>query len=127
MSEIADWIEEAGIQSEKEFRRVVHIILSAISESNRLKPEMIMKGGILMAIRYHTGRHTRDIDFSTREHYARFSEKEDKFIESLDSSIKQQSAVLAEYGIACAIQGWEIKPKLIDVVAPAKPDTTSFR
>ena len=37
------------------FREAVHIVLTAISTSSALRSKMVMKGGLLMAIRYDSG------------------------------------------------------------------------
>lgn len=88
MNDIAEWVSSAKNQTEKNFRSVVHIILSAISSHHDLQPEMMMKGGILMAIAYHTGRYTKDVDFSTPKHYREFQNGQDAFIANLSNAIK---------------------------------------
>lgn len=111
MNELTQWIKDSETKSELHFRQVVHIILHAISRSRDLQPQMLMKGGILMAIRYNTGRLTRDVDFSTQKHYRDFQENgQEAFISLLDSSIRQ-SAELLDYGIRCRIQSHKIKPR----------------
>lgn len=110
MSDLKEWIESSGDdRKQKNFRSVVHIILNAISSHHELRTEMIMKGGILMAIAYHTGRHTKDIDFSTPKHYSEFQSGQEAFIESLSDAIKLSSVQLP-YGIACSVQSSELKP-----------------
>lgn len=58
------WVEEAP-ENGKEFRQVICIILTAVSHDLKLRSSMVMKGGILMGIRYHSNRFTTDLDFST--------------------------------------------------------------
>lgn len=65
--DIKDWVEEASTTSNKEFRQAVHTILSSIASDSDLKANMILKGGILLAIRYKSHRFTTDIDFSTEK------------------------------------------------------------
>ena len=107
--DIEQWIAETDNQGQNDFRRVVHIILNAISSHHEFQPEMIMKGGILMAIAYHSGRFTKDIDFSTPKHYYEFQKGQAVFIENLNSAIKL-GAEETNYGIACSIQSSEIRP-----------------
>jgi len=109
MSEIDAWIGAARTDSERSFRRVVHIILNAISSQHELQSQMVMKGGILMAIAYHTGRYTKDIDFSTPKHYSEFQAGKEQFIENIENAIKLAAATLP-YGFACAIQSSEVRP-----------------
>src|ERR1035437_1005340 len=109
MHNVKEWVASAGDSREKGFRSVVHIILNAIASHHEFQPEMVMKGGILMAIAYHSGRFTKDIDFSTPKHYLEFQKGEVVFVKNLDAAIKL-SAAESEYGISCAIQSQELKP-----------------
>lgn len=109
MNEIEEWVALAKSDPQKNFRRVVHIILLAISSHHDLRPQMLMKGGILLAIAYHTGRYTKDIDFSTCKHYSEFQKGQEVFIESLADAINV-SAEETQYGISCAIQKQEVRP-----------------
>jgi hypothetical protein len=70
-----------------------------------------MKGGVLLAIRYKTGRHTRDIDFSTNLHYRDFQKNEETFVQDLNDEIKQ-SAETMPYNIACEVQSFKVEPKV---------------
>ena len=72
--DLAAWVSR-GDEQHRGFREAVHIVISAISDSAPLRTQMIMKGGLLMAIRYDSTRFTRDVDFSTREKYASGSEQ----------------------------------------------------
>ena len=112
MTELTEWVNNASESNstEKIFRHVVHIILDAISNSHDLQANMVMKGGILLAIRYKTGRHTSDIDFSTSLHYKQFQKNEQAFIEDLNNEIKK-SAETMPYNIACEVQTFKIEPK----------------
>jgi len=61
-SSIEEWVSSAPADR-MVFRQAVHIVLSAIAGSEYLKPKMIMKGGMLLGIRYKSSRFTEDIDF----------------------------------------------------------------
>ncbi|MEK6348289.1 MAG: nucleotidyl transferase AbiEii/AbiGii toxin family protein [Burkholderia sp.] len=109
MTTVEHWVDDAVEAREKRFRSVVHIVLCAIGASHDLKPVMVMKGGVLMAIRYATGRHTTDVDFSTHVHYREFAAGQHGFIERLNDAI-QQAAERLNYGIACSIQSTDLQP-----------------
>ena len=73
---------------------------------------MIMKGGILLAIRYRSTRYTRDIDFSTSR---RFQLQEvPRLLQAVESALAPVSAD-NEYGLALRLQSHVIKP-------PPRPD-----
>ncbi len=107
--DIKDWVEEASTKSKKELRQAVHTILSAIASDSNLKANMILKGGILLAIRYKSHRFTKDIDFST-ERQLGGEITEDGVRESLDSSLAQMVEEL-DYGLDCRVQSSELQPK----------------
>jgi len=66
--EIEAWVAQAP-QGQQGFREAVHTILDSIGHSKNLSAKMVMKGGLLLAIRYDSSRYTRDLDFSTRDKY----------------------------------------------------------
>ena len=106
--DIKDWVEEASTASNQAFRQAVHTILSAIASDSNLKANMILKGGILLAIRYKSHRYTKDIDFSTER--KRGGEiTEDGVRESLDSSLVQMVEEL-DYGLDCLVQSSKLEP-----------------
>lgn len=104
---IDEWIAEAP-QDRSDFRKTVHIILTAISSSEYLKPRMIMKGGILLGIRYQSSRFTTDIDFSSAEKLINIDQEE--FKSELDESLTIASTELT-YGIKCSVQSLKVRPK----------------
>lgn len=105
--DIHRWVAEAS-QDRKNFRQAVHTILYAISESNYLKPKMIMKGGMLIAIRYHSDRFTEDIDFSTSDKYKDINVAE--FKEELNEALLIAYDTL-NYGVRCSLQSLKVQPK----------------
>jgi len=107
--DIKDWVEDASTTSNKEFRQAVHTILSAIASDSNLKANMILKGGILLAIRYKSHRYTKDIDFSTEKpHGGEITE--DGVRESLDSSLAHMVEEL-DYDLDCRVQSSKLQPK----------------
>jgi hypothetical protein len=64
--DIAAWIAEA--QSDRAThleRQATEIVLHAVASMPEIGSHFFLKGGILMAIAYHSPRNTADIDFST--------------------------------------------------------------
>ena len=57
--DIERWVDDAPTH-QRGFREVVHIILDSIGHSRNLQARMVMKGGLLLAIRYDSSRFTRD-------------------------------------------------------------------
>ena len=49
--DIEAWVDAAPAD-QRGFREAVHIILDSIGHSQNLKARMVMKGGLLLAIRY---------------------------------------------------------------------------
>ena len=106
------WVEAEQDPGRQVFRQAVHLVLRAIAQSEVLAPTMIMKGGILLAIRYRSTRYTRDIDFSTSR---RFQLQEvPRLLQAVESALAPVSAD-NEYGLALRLQSHVIKP-------PTRPD-----
>ncbi len=106
--DIADWVEAADA-GQQEFREAVHTILIAIANDPQLRTSMVIKGGILLAIRYQSNRFTKDIDFSTDEMLDKVDP--DKLVEKLNSSFIQTAEEL-EYELDCRVQSCKVKPAL---------------
>lgn len=106
-SSIEEWVNSATADRVV-FRQAVHIVLSAIAGSEYLKPKMIMKGGMLLGIRYKSSRFTEDIDFSTKMKLSDIDEGE--FREELNDALIIASDELA-YGVSCRVQSLAIQPK----------------
>ena len=105
--EVDAWVAQAP-QGQQGFREAVHIILDGIGHSQNLRAKMVMKGGLLLAIRYDSSRYTRDLDFSTAEKYA--AENTDALLGEL-----REGLIAAEnrlpYDTLCLLQSWKIQPK----------------
>lgn len=112
--DIPAWIAKAT-PDKRNFREAVHIVLSAISTSVALRSTMVMKGGMLMAIRYDSSRFTKDADFSTVNKYAKDSEFE--LLEELDQQLAKTNELLP-YDTMCRRQRTEIRPAHADAQYP---------
>lgn len=89
-------------------------MLRAIAQSATLSSVMVMKGGILLAIRYKSSRFTKDIDFSTTERFQNVDR--DAFLRAFEDALDPVSAD-NEYGLAIRLQSYKVKP-------PNMPDVT---
>lgn len=112
--DVSAWVAKASADK-KNFREAVHIILTAIGQSTALRTKMIMKGGMLMALRYESSRFTKDADFSTQELYIQGNEAE--LIAELDAQLALASVELP-YDTSCQIQRSELKPAGTDKTFP---------
>lgn len=108
------WVARAP-QGQRGFREAVHIVLTAISTSAALRSKMVMKGGLLLAIRYDSTRFTKDADFSTRELYTPGAETE--LLAELDRQLVIVNDRL-QYDTMCRRQKTEIRPKRADATFP---------
>ncbi|MBU0792156.1 MAG: nucleotidyl transferase AbiEii/AbiGii toxin family protein [Gammaproteobacteria bacterium] len=105
--DVSAWVEQADAP-QRRFREAVHTILDAIGQSRSLHTKMVMKGGLLMAIRYASTRFTRDIDFSTVDVY-REAQAQD-----LVEEFERQLVLAVErlpYATACKLQSHQVQPK----------------
>jgi predicted nucleotidyltransferase component of viral defense system len=106
--DIPSWVAQATDRAQRSFREAVHIILDGIGHSQELQAKMVMKGGLLMAIRYDSTRYTRDIDFSTNAPYVAAE------AEQLLAELEQQLALATDrlpYATTCRLQSSAIVPK----------------
>jgi Nucleotidyl transferase AbiEii toxin, Type IV TA system len=107
--DINDWVKDAPTEESRKFREAVHTILLAIASDATLKTSMILKGGILLAIRYNSRRYTKDIDFSTDKKLGG-EITTDIIRELLDSSL----ALMVEgfdYDLDCRVQSIKLQPR----------------
>lgn len=106
--EIATWASEAPDAEQREFRQAVHTILASIANDPRLKSTMVIKGGILLGIRYHSPRFTKDIDFSTTGNLATMSADYVRY--AFESSLVQVVEEL-DYDLDCKVQSCKVNPQ----------------
>ncbi|MCD8505600.1 MAG: nucleotidyl transferase AbiEii/AbiGii toxin family protein [Burkholderiaceae bacterium] len=101
------WVDAAP-EDKRQFREAVHLVLLAVGTSVNLRAQMVMKGGMLMAIRYKSLRFTKDADFSTRELYQAGNEQ--AIVQEFCSALDTVNAC-SEYDTMCALQTAKLKPK----------------
>ena len=115
--DIAKWAEQPTDDINKEFREAVHTILAAISDDEKLRASMVLKGGILLAVRYHSHRYTTDIDLSTEQKLG-----EQFSVESVRDSLNQSLAITIEsldYNLDCRVQSAKQNPKNSEATHPS--------
>lgn len=105
--DVHQWVESETDPRQRELRQAVHTILSAIAASYFLSASMLIKGGILLAIRYRGVRYTRDIDFSIDRPFQEFDKE--LFLEELEKALVASINRL-EYDLDCRIQSHRIQP-----------------
>lgn len=105
--EIEAWVAQAP-QGQQGFREAVHTILDGIGHSQNLSARMVMKGGLLLAIRYDSSRYTRDLDFSTKDGYS--ADGAEALLEELRAGLVAAEDRLP-YGTACRLQSCKVQPK----------------
>lgn len=105
--DLTAWVYEELLPERKVFRQAVQLVLRAIAQSPSLSAVMIMKGGLLLAVRYHSSRFTRDIDFSTSKRL-----QEVDLPTLLDTIAEALASVSSdnEHAMALRLQSHDIKP-----------------
>ncbi len=104
--DIHQWVDNAP-KKDEEFRQAVHTILAAIANEPKLNANMVIKGGILLAIRYHSHRYTKDIDLSTSK--TLLDIKPEEIETKLNESLSLTSLEL-EYDLDCRVQRLRVEP-----------------
>ncbi len=108
IEDISAWIQEDESPKGKKQREAIHILLYGLSSSSELNIQTAMKGGVLLAIRYQSSRHTIDVDFSTKISAQEFDEK--FFKSELEKALLFASNSL-NYNMECRIQSFNKNPR----------------
>jgi len=106
---LTDWVSEAKSKKDIQFREAVHIVLHAVGSDAQTAHTLVLKGGILLALKFNSERFTKDIDFTCISEYASFPDV--MVQERLNKSLKT-SAVILGYSLDCRVQKTELKPDL---------------
>jgi predicted nucleotidyltransferase component of viral defense system len=120
--DLVAWVGSAP-DAQRAFREAVHIVLTAIGASVELRSRMIMKGGLLMAVRYDSTRFTRDVDFSTRERYA--EDRQAALLTELDAQLDWANDTLP-YDTLCRRQTTKLDPARADATYPTLAITVGY-
>jgi predicted nucleotidyltransferase component of viral defense system len=107
--DLKNWVGLASQgQSSLLFRQAVHTILYAISSDDVLRLNMIMKGGMLLGIRYQSSRYTTDIDFSTSQTLHEIDQG------AFEGHLANSLIIAADdlpYQVQCRLQSSKIQPR----------------
>lgn len=113
------------------FLRAAHVVLRAFSMIPAGAHPTFLKGGILMAFRYGSSRHTSDVDFSTPDHY---SEAREQSLRALLESALAMATEQLEESLHVRIQSWDVQPgrdktfvTLHIGIGYAEPGTPAYR
>lgn len=110
VNDVKQWVLAAPNAEQRLFRQATHCLLLAIAQRASVLPEMVMKGGVLLAIRYHTGRMTKDVDFSTKAMYRDFAPTQEDFIAKLNRALAGAAATLP-YELQLRVQSCQVQPR----------------
>jgi hypothetical protein len=105
--DLQEWIDSAEGPQQLAFRRAVHTILSAIARSEVLQPQTFIKGGVLLGIRYHSVRFTKDLDASVTQSYS--EPAQELILSALNTGLAEATADLP-YDLECRVQSFKLKP-----------------
>lgn len=101
------WVSTANGEKERMLRQAIHTIIVAIAHDRHLRDFSYLKGGILLALRYGSIRHTTDLDFSNS---ARYSERHHQaVIDTLVSALPATVEALG-YDLDCRLQSQRVQP-----------------
>lgn len=110
------WVQAAADNPrESLIRRVIRIIVHAVSSNDDLRDLMVIKGGVLLAAGYETERHTRDVDFSTAQMAANVDL--DHLCGLLNDAI-ETSAIRLDEELDCRVQSKRLQPPSPDASFP---------
>ena len=112
---LKEWVNAAPDARQRELREAVHTVLVAVAEFRRAGLQVVMKGGILLAVEYAGDRYTKDVDFSTSARVADIAPE--RFETTLNAALAAASEKL-EYGLDCRVQSRELEPPGADKTWP---------
>lgn len=101
------WVEAADQPRERALRQAIHIVVSAIGRNRELHDTSFLKGGILLALRYGSMRHTTDLDFSNSAPYT--EERGQAILDALTGTLPSVIEELG-YDLDCRLQGHDVQP-----------------
>lgn len=104
---VGEWVLAASDKPQRELRQAIHTILVAVSGLRATGLEIVMKGGILLAVGYDGDRYTRDIDFSTTQTVSEVPPE--RYSEALGKALAVAVDRLP-YGLDCRIQTSKLEP-----------------
>lgn len=107
--DIDSWVKSPSKKWRAEQKKAIEIVIKAIALGKNLCADMVMKGGMLLILRYNHPRYSGDIDFSTPATIDKFDQV---FFKSELNDALYESSVRCDHGIICQVQSFKLKPKL---------------
>lgn len=101
------WVDAANGPRERALRQAIHTVIAAIARNRLLHDTSYLKGGILLALRYDSTRHTTDLDFSNTAPYS--SENGLSVLDGLASTLPMITEELG-YDLDCRLQSHDVQP-----------------
>lgn len=101
------WVDAANGPKERALRQAIHTIIATIARNRLLHDSSYLKGGILLALRYNSTRHTTDLDFSNSAPYSK--EQRQSVLDGLTSTLPVIIEELG-YDLDCRLQGYDVQP-----------------
>jgi predicted nucleotidyltransferase component of viral defense system len=101
------WVQAANGPRERALRQAIHTTVAAIAGNRHLHDSSYLKGGILLALRYASTRHTTDLDFSNSEPYS--DERGRVIVDALTSTLPMIVEELG-YDLDCRLQSYRAEP-----------------
>ncbi|MDP3549331.1 MAG: nucleotidyl transferase AbiEii/AbiGii toxin family protein [Novosphingobium sp.] len=107
--DVRGWVDAARSDPQlHRDRQVTEIVLAAIGLAPTLKQSLVLKGGTLMAIAFHSARVTGDVDFTAMGPPDGF---DILLREELDKALPQAAIRLGYLDLLCRVQGVKRRPR----------------
>jgi predicted nucleotidyltransferase component of viral defense system len=113
--DLEQWVNKEKDLARRLSRQGMHAVILATAEIGNEFPSMVMKGGVLMAVRYGSNRYTTDVDYSTTAQLDEINAK--RFVSVLDGKLQEVTEKL-DYDMRCRVQGHKINPTRPDATFP---------
>lgn len=101
------WVDAANGPADRALRQAIHTVVASIARSRLLHDCSYLKGGILLALRYDSTRHTTDLDFSNSGPYSR--ERGQSVLDALKATLPVAVEELG-YDLDCRLQSHDVQP-----------------
>lgn len=113
--DLAQWVDAESDPARRLVRQSMHAVMLATEEVGHYFPAMVMKGGVLLAVKYGSLRYTTDLDYSTTAQLVDIDTE--FFLAHLNEKLQHVSERLA-YDMICRVQGHKINPPRPDASFP---------
>ncbi len=105
--DLIQWIDAERDPVRRMVRQGMYAVMLATADVGHYFPTMVMKGGVLLAIRYGSLRYTTDLDYSTTAQLKQIDTE--LFLAYLDEALQRFSRDLG-FDMDCRVQSHKISP-----------------